>query len=81
MSSRVREQNGGTRRGNRQREEGETAGSIWNDGNRDRRDGKRTRIALGEITRARLHLHEEKEGETRRQSHNWDSTRRTTKLR
>lgn len=38
----------------------ETAGSIRNDGNGDRRDGKQTRIAPKKITRARLHLHGER---------------------
>lgn len=77
VSSRAREQNGGTLRGNRQREERGRPPARWN---RDKRDGKRTRIAPKEITLARLHLHE-KEGEARRQSRNWDSTRRTTKPR
>lgn len=55
---RARESRTAAPRGETDKEKRETAGSIRNDGNRDRRDGKRTRIAPGEITRARLHLHE-----------------------
>lgn len=62
--ARAREQNGGTpptrTRKPTKRRKRETAGSIRNDGNGDRRGGKRTRIAPEEITRARLHLHGER---------------------